>query len=53
MRKNIFIVRMFKHYDRLWREVVNSPSFEMLKTQLGTALSDLLWLTLFGVGRVD
>lgn len=33
IRKNLFIGRLIKHWDRLLREVVESTSLEMLQTQ--------------------
>ncbi|GAB0181646.1 hypothetical protein GRJ2_000629900 [Grus japonensis] len=42
MRKNFFTVRVVKHWNRLPREVVESPSLEILKTHLDTILCNLL-----------
>ena len=41
---------MVKHWNTLLREVVVSPSVEKFKTQLDTALSNLIWLTLLEQG---
>ncbi|KFV88512.1 hypothetical protein N308_06502, partial [Struthio camelus australis] len=37
-----FNVRVVEHWDRLPREVVGSPSLEIFKSQLDTALSSLV-----------
>ncbi|GAB0180287.1 hypothetical protein GRJ2_000494000 [Grus japonensis] len=42
MRKNFFIVRVTKHWDRLPREVVESRSLEIFKTLLDAILCNLL-----------
>jgi len=42
MRKNYFIVRVAEHWSRLPRDVVESPSLEIFKTNLDTFLCDLL-----------
>ena len=42
MRKNFFTLRVTEHWDRLPREVVESPSLEMLKTCLDKVLCSLL-----------
>jgi len=41
-RRKIFTVRVIKHWNRLPREVVKSLSLQILKTQLGMVLSNLL-----------
>ncbi|GAB0210132.1 hypothetical protein GRJ2_003479000 [Grus japonensis] len=42
MRKNFFTVRVTEHWNRLPREVVESPSLEIFKTHLDTFLCNLL-----------
>ncbi|GAB0203682.1 hypothetical protein GRJ2_002833800 [Grus japonensis] len=42
MRKNVFTLRVTEHWNRLPREVVESPSVEILKTCLDAILCDLL-----------
>ena len=41
VRKNLFTVRVTEHWNRLPRQVVESPSLEILKTCLDTYLCDL------------
>ena len=46
MRKNFFTVSVMEHWDRLPREVVESPSLEIFKAHLDTwqpAVGNLLW----------
>jgi len=50
VRKILLAVREVKHWSRLPREAVGSPSFEILKTQLDEDLSNLLCFALFTVG---
>jgi len=42
MRKNFFTLRVTEHWNRLPREVVDSPSLEMFKTHLDAVLCSLL-----------
>jgi len=42
MRKNFFPLRVMEHWDRLPREVVESPSPEIFKTHLDKVLCSLL-----------
>jgi len=42
MRKNFFTLRVTEHWTRLPREVVESPSLEILKTRLDKILYSLL-----------
>ena len=46
MRKNFFPLRVTEHWNKLPREVVESPSLEILKTRLDKVLCSLLWVTL-------
>ena len=51
MRKNFFLLRVTEHWNRLLREVVESPSPEIFKTFLDTVLCSLLWVTLLWQGH--
>jgi len=42
MRKNFFTLRMTEHWNRLPRQVVDSPSLEIFKTHLDKVLCSLL-----------
>ncbi|GAB0192697.1 hypothetical protein GRJ2_001735000 [Grus japonensis] len=46
MRKNFFPLRVIEPWDRLPREVVESPSLERFKTHLDAILCDMLWVIL-------
>lgn len=46
MRKKFFTLRVAKPWNRLHREVVESPSVKTFKTQLETFLCHLLEVTL-------
>ena len=50
MRKNFFPLRVTEPWNRLPREVVESPSLEIFKTRLDTVLCSLLWVTLLRQG---
>ena len=42
VRKNFLMVRVMEHWNRLPKEVVESPSVEIFKTRLDAYLCDLL-----------
>jgi len=42
MRKNFFLLRVLEHWNRLPREVEESPSLEIFKTSLDKVLCSLL-----------
>ena len=42
MQKNLFMVKMTEYWNRLPREVVESPTMEIFKTSLNTHLCN--WL---------
>jgi len=44
IRKHFFIERVFKHWNRLPREVINAPSLLVFKRNLDSALNNMLEL---------
>jgi len=48
MRKNFFPLRVTEPWNRLPREVVESPSLEIFQTRLDKVLCSRLWVTLLG-----
>lgn len=50
LRKHFFTMRVVKHWGRLPRDVVKSPSVDIFKTWLGMVLGNLLQLTLLEQG---
>ena len=43
IRKNFFSKRLMRHWNRLPREVLESPSLEMLKKQVDVVLNDMVY----------
>ena len=50
MRRNFFPLRVTEPWNRLPREVVESPSLEIFQPHLDKVLCSLLWVTLLGQG---
>ena len=42
IRKNFFTARVVRHWNRLPREVVETPSLEMFRKRVDVALQDMV-----------
>lgn len=51
IRKSFFTIRVIEHWNRLLRDVVQSPPLEIFKSRLDTVLGTLLQLPLLEQGR--
>ncbi|KAK4816119.1 hypothetical protein QYF61_011355 [Mycteria americana] len=50
IRKHFFTVRVTEHWHRLPRDVMESPSLEILKSHLDAVLGNRLWVALLEQG---
>ena len=53
IKKKFFTVRVVRHWSRLPREPVNTPSLEALKDRLDRAVSNLVWWEVSLQGKWD